>query len=343
MVNYCAEYIWIDAFNNLRSKTKFIYNVKTYDIKDFPEWNFDGSSTGQSTSSNSDIILKPVRMFDDPFRKSLMCTKSVLLLCETFDSNNQPLLSNNRSLANKIFSNYLNEKPWYGLEQEYFIMDSSTKLPVGFNELLSQGQYYCGVGGECIFKREFVEKHLEYCIYAGVNISGINAEVAPGQWEFQVGPCEGIEAGDHLWMARYILNRLCETENNIYISFEPKPLTGNWNGSGCHTNFSTKNMREGTSNRTGLNYIDEAICKLKNKHLEHMEVYGDGNEKRMSGEFETSNYHIFTDGISDRGASIRRGLSTFQNNKGYFEDRRPSSNCDPYLVTSKILETIMEN
>lgn len=343
MVNYCAEYIWIDAFNNLRSKTKFIYNVETYDIKDFPEWNFDGSSTSQATGDNSDIILKPVRMFNDPFRKELMHTNSVLLLCETFDPNNQPLLSNNRFLANKIFSNFLNENPWYGLEQEYFIMDISTKLPVGFNESSSQGQYYCGVGGENVFKREFVEKHLEYCIYAGVNLSGINAEVAPGQWEFQVGPCEGIEAGDHLWMARYILNRLCEIETNIYISFEPKPLKGNWNGSGCHTNFSTKNMREGTLNKAGLEYINEAITKLKNKHLEHMKVYGDGNEERMSGELETANYHIFTDGISNRGASIRRGLQTVQNNKGYFEDRRPSSNCDPYIVTSKILETIMEN
>ena len=315
MVNYCAEYIWIDAYNNLRSKTKLIYNVETYNIKDFPEWNFDGSSTGQATGDNSDVILKPIRMFNDPFRNSLINTKSILLLCETYNSNNQPLLSNNRFLANKIFSNFLDEEPWYGFEQEYFIMDSLTKLPIGYKQLSSQGSYYCGVGGENVFERELVEKHLKYCLYAGVNISGINAEVAPGQWEFQVGPCEGIEAGDHLWIARYILNRLCEIENNIYISFEPKPLKGNWNGSGCHTNFSTKNMRIGTTNKTGLDYINEAICKLKDKHSEHMEVYGSGNEERMSGKFETANFYTFTDGVSDRGASIRRGLQTVQNKK----------------------------
>jgi|UniRef100_A0A6C0CHF6 glutamine synthetase len=344
MVNYCIEYIWIDANNNLRSKTKLIYNINinfAMEVKDFPEWNFDGSSTNQATGDNSDVILKPKCMFKDPFRKSLESTICILLLCETYTSDNKPLPSNNRYLADKLFANHSHEKPWYGLEQEYFIINSLTKLPVGFNDSLSQGQYYCGVGGENIFERKLVEKHLEYCLYAGINISGINAEVAPGQWEFQVGPCEGIVAGDHLWIARYILNRLCEEEENISVNFEPKPLKGNWNGSGCHTNFSTKNMREGNGNKCGLDYINEAIDNLQKKHLEHMKVYGDGNEERMSGNFETADYNTFTHGISDRGASIRRGLQTVKNKKGYFEDRRPSSNCDPYLVTSKIFETII--
>jgi len=342
MVNYCIEYIWIDANNNLRSKTKLIYNINinfVMEVKDFPEWNFDGSSTNQATGDNSDVILKPKCMFKDPFRKSLQSTISVLLLCETYDSNDNPLPSNNRFSANEIFSKHLIEKPWYGLEQEYFIINSLTKLPIGFNDSLSQGQYYCGVGGENIFERKLVEKHLEYCLYAGINLSGINAEVAPGQWEFQVGPCEGILAGDHLWMARYILNRLCEEQQNIAVTFEPKPLKGEWNGSGCHTNFSTKNMRNGTTNKHGLDYINEAIDKLKEKHMEHMYVYGKNNEDRMSGKYETADYYVFTDGISDRGASIRRGLQTIKNKKGYFEDRRPSSNCDPYIVTSKIFET----
>jgi len=341
MSYYSLEYIWIDANNNLRSKTKIfhIYSNEELCIHDLPEWNFDGSSTNQATGDNSDVILKPICIFKDPFRKFTDIT-SKLILCETYDSNGNPLPSNTRFAAKDLFKKKRHENPWYGLEQEYFIMNSITKLPVGYNEYNSQGQYYCGVGGGNVFERKLVEKHLEYCLYAGITISGINAEVAPGQWEFQVGPCEGIKAGDHLWVARYILCRLCEEEENIEISFEPKPLKGNWNGSGCHTNFSTENMREGTVDKTGLEYINEAINKLKEKHMEHMKVYGKGNEERMSGKFETADYYTFTDGISDRGASIRRGLQTVKNKKGYFEDRRPSSNCDPYLVTSKILETI---
>jgi glutamine synthetase len=202
-----------------------------------------------------------------------------------------------------------------------------------------QGQYYCSVGTENAFGRQIADYHLRMCIIAGVKISGINAEVAPGQWEFQIGPCEGIEQGDHMWIARYLLERVGELFH-VSINFEPKPMKGQLNGSGCHTNFSTHNMRNGTSNRTGLEYIDEAIKKLSIKHSEHMEVYGSGNEERMTGEFETAKYDVFSDGIANRGCSIRRGNETYKNQKGYFEDRRPSSNCDPYLVTSKIFDTI---
>ena len=343
MTCYSLEYIWIDANNNLRSKTKILYFSGEHGlcIDDVPLWNFDGSSTNQATGNNSDVILKPINIFNDPFRKFTNIT-SKLVLCETYDANNNPLSSNNRYFAKQIFDQYEKEHPWFGLEQEYFIMDAFTKLPIFYNESNTQGQYYCGVGECNELERKLVEKHLEYCLYAGIRISGINAEVAPGQWEFQVGPCTGISAGDHLWVARYILNRLCEEENNIEISLEPKHLKGNWNGSGCHTNFSTVFMREGKGSKTGLEYINEAIDKLREKHMEHMKVYGDGNEERMSGKFETADYNTFTDGISDRGASIRRGLETVKNKKGYFEDRRPSSNCDPYLVTSKIMETIAE-
>jgi|UniRef100_A0A6C0CW75 glutamine synthetase len=342
MTCYCLEYIWIDSNNNLRSKTKIFHFCPDDDglnLYDLPLWNFDGSSTNQASGDNSDVILKPINMFNDPFRK-FTGISSKLVLCETYDANNNPLPSNNRYLAKQIFDQNEKEQPWFGLEQEYFIIDSITKLPVGYNESNTQGQYYCGVGGGNVFERRLVEKHLEYCLYAGIRISGINAEVAPGQWEFQVGPSTGISAGDHLWVARYILNRLCEDTQCLEISLEPKYLKGNWNGSGCHTNFSTVFMREGKGSKTGLEYINEAIDKLREKHIEHMKVYGEGNEERMSGKFETADYNTFTDGISDRGASIRRGIETVKNKKGYFEDRRPSSNCDPYLVTSKIMETI---
>ena len=176
------------------------------------------------------------------------------------------------------------------------------------------------------------------CIYAGINISGINAEVAPGQWEYQIGPCTGIEAGDQLWVARYIFEKITE-KYDVYISLDPKPLIGDWNGSGCHTNFSTKKMRD----ELGIIEINNAIRLLSMNHAEHIAVYGEGNEKRLSGKHETSSYHNFTSGIADRTASIRIGNKTVSQGFGYFEDRRPSSNMNPYLVTAKMFETICLN
>ena len=221
---------------------------------------------------------------------------------------------------------------------------TDNKLQIlGFNEDGSpvtgngQGQYYCGVGTNNAFGRKIVESHLSACLTAGVKLSGINAEVAPGQWEFQVGPCEGIEAGDHLWMARYILQRVGECFG-VVVNYEPKPITGDWNGSGCHTIL----VQLKCVKKVDLN-ISKAIDKLSKVHTEHMNVYGTGNELRMTGEHETADYQTFSAGVADRGRSIRIGNLTKKNKRGYFEDRRPSSNCDPYQVTSKMYETIVIN
>lgn len=332
---YTLEYVWIDGNDQLRSKTRVMYDGKRpKNIESIPNWNYDGSSTNQADGKDSDVILKPVAIFRDPFRGG----DNKLVLCDTYDSENNPHTSNSRYNANKIFNAKLDEKPWFGLEQEYFIKKGL--IPLGYDSINKQGQYYCGVGTDNAFAREIVEKHLNYCLYSGVKISGINAEVAPGQWEFQVGPCEGIQAGDHLWMARYILYRVSE-EFDVIIDLSPKPLKGEWNGSGCHTNYSTEHMREGckTTRKTGLDFINEAIVKLSSNHKEHMDVYGTGNQERMTGNYETADYNVFTDGVSNRGASIRRGIDTVKNKCGYFEDRRPSSNCDPYKVTSIIFKT----
>jgi glutamine synthetase len=184
-----------------------------------------------------------------------------------------------------------------------------------------------------------VDAHLDACIYAGLKISGINAEVAPGQWEFQIGPAEGIEAGDHLWMARYLLERITEDfGSEVYIEYHPKPLQG-INGSGCHCNYSTNEMREGREDKKGIEFIYEAIKKLEDNHDAHMKVYGADNDQRMTGLHETSSYKKFTYGKANRGCSVRIGNKTVEEGRGYFEDRRPASNCDPYLVTSKIFET----
>ncbi len=330
-----VEYVWIGGTHELRSKTKVVQGEVSLDT--LSNWNYDGSSTGQAEGKDSEIVIVPRALFNDPFRND-----GYMVMCDTFKPDMKSGASNNyRIYADSIFERNLDLKPWYGMEQEYFLINPKTNKPLGFpeeGEPSPQGQYYCSAGAENAFGREVAEEHLQMCIKAGIQISGINAEVAPGQWEFQVGPVEGVSAGDHLWMARYILLRVAE-KHGVIVDFEPKPMKGDWNGSGCHTNFSTKPMREGEGDKSGLDIIEEAIQKLSEKHEFHMKLYGTGNELRMTGEHETSKYDQFSHGRANRGASVRIGNETIHNEKGYFEDRRPSSNCDPYLVTSVLFQT----
>lgn len=319
-----AEYFWLGGKNEFRSKIKIIRNYS-----DIIDWDYDGSSTMQADGDNSEVILKPKAIFINPFYQN-----GYLVLCGTYNSNGIPLQNNHRDWAENIFNNNLKEQPWYGLEQEYFIIDPNTNNPIGFNSDKTQGQFYCSVGCLNAFGRNIVDEHLDKCLTAGLTISGINAEVAVGQWEFQIGPVEGIKAGDELFTARYILERIAE-KHNVLINYEPK-LFNNWNGSGCHTNFSTLKMREDN----GINEIYQAIEKLKLKHNEHMDVYGENNQKRLTGIHETSSFENFNCGVANRGASIRIGNKTIADKKGYFEDRRPAANMNPYLVTAKIFETV---
>lgn len=234
------------------------------------------------------------------------------------------------------------QHPWFGMEQEYTILGTDGH-PFGWpsNGFPGpQGPYYCGVGADKAYGRDIVEAHYKACLYAGVDICGTNAEVMPAQWEFQVGPTEGINMGDHLWMARFILHRVCE-DFGVVASFDPKPISGNWNGAGCHTNFSTKEMREDG----GLKSIEESIEKLAKRHNYHIRAYdpkgGLDNARRLTGHHETSNIHEFSAGVANRGASIRIPRSVGQEKKGYFEDRRPSANCDPYAVTEALIRTCL--
>jgi glutamine synthetase len=258
-------------------------------------------------------------------------------MCDTYKTSGEPAKYNNRYEASKVFEQYVSQEPWYGLEQEYFICRSDNGYPLGFEGKITQGQFYCSVGSQNAFGREISDQHLDACIYANINISGTNAEVAPGQWEFQIGPVEGIDAAEQLWMARYILERIAEPLG-LFINYHPKPLLGDWNGSGCHTNFSTASMRS----PGGLSIILASMDKLKNKHTEHMAIYGQFNEDRMSGRHETSKFDEFTYGIGNRQVSVRIPNETVKNGMGYLEDRRPAANIDPYQVTAKILQTIME-
>jgi glutamine synthetase len=330
-----AEYVWIGGEGELRSKARSL--PENQDLNHLPEWNYDGSSTKQAEGNDSEVILKPRNVYHCPFRKE----NNILVMCDTYKPDGTPIFNNHRHHADKIFSQNLDEKPWYGIEQEFFMINRKTNKPLGFPQEghpNPQFQYYCSVGAGNAIGRALIDEHYQACLDAGLSISGINAEVAPGQWEYQIGPVEGINAGDQVCISRYILQRIAE-KYDVGIDFEPKPVAGDWNGSGCHTNYSTKSMREGTDSKTGYQVIEEAIEKLSKRHDEHMAVYGTGNELRMTGLHETSRFDQFSYGVANRGASVRIPNATIQDGKGYFEDRRPSSNMDPYQVTSILFET----
>ncbi|KAI3380601.1 hypothetical protein SNEBB_002956 [Seison nebaliae] len=335
-----ATYIWVDGSGeNVRSKTMTVNHVP--EMPDtLPWWNFDGSSTGQAEGSNSDVYLKPVALFRDPFRLG----NHKLVLCETFKYDKvTPTASNKRAACLRTMQDVVEHKPWFGIEQEYTLLERDGRpfgwpKPMGFPG--PQGPYYCGVGANNAYGRDVTEALYRACLYAGVKICGDNAEVMPSQWEFQVGPCVGIEAGDHLWVARYILHRVAE-DFGIVVTFDPKPIPGDWNGAGAHTNFSTIAMRQDN----GIEFIDKAIEKLAKRHVEHIRGYdpngGEDNARRLTGQHETSSLSNFSAGIANRGASIRIPRSVGHEKKGYLEDRRPSSNCDPYTVTDMICRTVI--
>lgn len=336
-----AEYVWVDADGNTRSKTRTLDASKADSVSALPKWNFDGSSTNQAPGDDSEVILRPCRIFKDPFRARNDDVDNILVMCDTYTPAGDALPSNQRAIAEKAFEGKEDEEVWFGMEQEFTLFNLDQRTPLGWPEQgfpnRPQGPYYCSVGPENSFGRDITDAMYKACLYAGIELSGTNGEVMPGQQEFQVGPCIGIDAGDQLMMSRYILQRVCE-DFQVYCTLHPKPIVeGDWNGAGMHTNVSTKSMRE----EGGLEIIKQAIYKLGQKHDEHIAVYGEGNELRLTGAFETASMDSFSFGVANRGASIRIGRDTWAEGKGYFEDRRPSSNCDPYVVTGKIMDTIM--
>jgi len=338
-----AEYIWIDGSGvEVRSKCMTL-EKKVTTIDQLPEWSYDGSSTFQAPTSNSEVILKPIAFFPDPFRRG----DNVLVLCETFVwtdkdfTDLKPANTNFRHFAKEVFEQCKDQHPWCGLEQEYTLfnrMNTGSRWPLGWPSggfPGPQGPYYCSIGAMNCFGRVIMEDHYKACIYAGIKISGTNPEVMPGQWEFQIGPSECLVAADHLWVARYILGRVAESYN-ISVSIDPKPVSGDWNGAGGHTNFSTN----ATRGEGGIKFIYEAIEKLSKKHKEHIKHYGEGNDQRLTGKHETSSIEDFSSGVADRSVSVRINSSTKSKGKGYFEDRRPASSFDPYLVEALIADTV---
>ncbi len=328
------EYIWLDGYKptqSLRSKTQVRENFSGK-LEDAPMWSFDGSSTEQADGSDSDCLLKPVAIFPDPGRKN-----SYLVMTEVLNADGTPHESNGRATIEDDDDDF-----WFGFEQEYFLWVPETDRPPGFPKdgfPRPQGPYYCSVGGSNAYGREIVEEHLDTCLEAGVGIEGINAEVAAGQWEFQVFAKGAKRSGDETWVARYLLERTAE-EYGLAIDWHPKPLGDtDWNGSGMHANFSNGVMRE-----AGKEDNFNKICEQFGKNIErHISVYGADNDKRLTGAHETQAIDQFSYGISDRGASIRIPVATVDDGwKGRLEDRRPASNADPYKVAAAIVKTTKE-
>lgn len=343
------EYIWVDGSKptqTLRSKTKVVSSVPG-SAEGLPTWGFDGSSTNQATGNKSDCILQPVRMFADPTRAN-----SYLVMCEVMNADGTPHPSNKRHLLREVIQKADGgaDECLFGLEQEYTLFKGSR--PLGFGEdrrfPAAQGPYYCGVGADEVFGRALVEEHMKACVEAGILISGINAEVMPGQWEFQVGPLSPLEVGDHLWVARWLLYRLGE-KYGIHATLDPKPVPGDWNGAGCHANFSTLEMRASNmealhggvaaGKKHGMDAIEE-WCERASHHIkEHLSAYGEGIEMRLTGRHETCRYDQYKWGVSDRTASIRIPLMAKIDGHGYLEDRRPNANACPYQVATVMLKT----
>lgn len=343
-----AEYIWIDGGHptaSLRSKTRVLYDqeipastelgrLDQIDMGWFPEWGADGSSTMQASGADSDIVLRPVSAIRDPFRPGGYLVMTEVFVGETGEAHS----SNSRAdLRWVLDQGAANVDSLWGFEQEYTFLTRGGR-PLGFPEEgfpAPQGPYYCGVGTTKIAGREVYERFLEVCLAAGVNISGVNWEVMPGQAEVQVGAVGPLMATDHIWFARYLLERTGE-DFDVQVSFDPKPATGDWNGAGMHTNFSTKQMRE----PGGITEITRACNAIGEKVEEHLAAYGDRFEDRLTGAHETAHYSEFSFGVSDRTASIRIPRSVQEKGSGYLEDRRPNANADPYRIAARLLRTV---
>ena len=317
------EYIWLDGYQpepSLRSK------IKTTADETPPDWAFDGSSTQQAEGGASDCLLLPVHTYDGPL------FADYLVMCQVETGEHKTHSSNTRVAAEKVVT----DEWWFGFEQEYFFTGKDGS-PLGWQDGTPrpQGDYYCGVGADNVQGREISEAHLETCLEAGIELSGTNAEVALGQWEYQCFG-KGIKAGDDLWVSRYLLYKVAE-EFGVGVNLHPKPKTGDWNGSGMHTNFSNEEMRT-----KGSQKLFYSICdKLGEVHKEGIKSYGSNNDMRLTGKHETQSIDQFSYAIFDRGASIRIPIFTIEHDwNGYLEDRRPASNADPYKIMSHIVGTL---
>lgn len=342
-----AEYIWLDGgqpVQRTRSKSRVVSVPDAPRASDFPAWSFDGSSTEQASGDDSDCLLEPVCVVRDPLRGA----GNYLVLCEVQNPDDSPHATNQRATLRSVMAaadaNGEKTDPWVGFEQEYTLYRDGRPLGFPANGFPGpQGPYYCGTGADRIYGRQIAEEHARACLDAGIQIYGLNAEVMPGQWEFQVG-FRGIEGetgdalliSDHAWLARWLLHRIGE-RHGVEVSFDNKPVKGDWNGAGMHTNFSTAQTRDPS---TGMASIEAAIGRLEQRHGQHIRLYGDKLAERLTGLHETCDINTFKWGVANRGASIRVPKPVATKGYGYLEDRRPGANADPYVVAASLIATV---
>lgn len=338
------EYVWLGGSGwDFRSKCK-VMNKPISTVEECPEWNYDGSSTGQAPTHESEVLLKPAKIVGDPIRGG----HHKIVLCETYHPDGRPTASNFRHYAKKVFEEEAVKKEdiWFGVEQEYILTKEVADaidhnlIPVAWVEGKAhrkQGVFYCGVGAGRAISRNIPEEHLKICLTAGLELAGINAEVFPGQWEYQVGIVKGIDSCDQLWLSRYFLFRVCEKYNTVPV-FDPKPIKGDWNGSGCHVNISTNSTRDAKGSEACLSVIKGYLANMEKFHKKDLLFYGEKNDERLTGAHETGDMNTFSYSVGGRGTSVRIPSTTASGDTAYFEDRRPAGNMDPYLCHARIAD-----
>jgi len=338
-----VEYIWLGGRGEFRSKVRYIREGDA-----ITDWNYDGSSTGQASTENSEVVLRPVANYSD----NADSHGKIYVLCETYtmkDNGTMVPLPNNYRSAAAVAGEGISDDMWFGFEQEFFIYDLVREKMLGtYHNMPPQSQYYCGVEAVGDYRygktsiewrsvsdvRKFTEILAQRCVDFGLGITGWNLEVAPGQAEIQIFG-KGLRACDDLMMMRYLAHRVL-LEYNMKPVFDPKPMGSKWNGTGLHTNVSTTETRgEG-----GLDVMKGLMRRLAAKHADHLAVYGDGNEARLTGLHETSSMNEFSWSIGGRNTSVRIPRTCSVDGKGYFEDRRPAGNADPYRIAKRMAETL---
>jgi glutamine synthetase len=327
--NCCvAEYVWLDGKGQTRSKCKTMDKTPS-GCDDCTIWTFNGACTDQAEAVSSDVYLVPRKVFTDPIRGA----PHVLVVCECITQAMEPAKGNFRAECAEVMEKFANSDPWFGLEQEYVLMDDQgTPLTV------AAGDNYCGRGALSLpkYMREIMGDHYAQCLSAGIKISGMNCESGRAQAEFQIGPCKGLNAGDHMIAARHTLHK-CANRYRCAVSFKGYHSDIEV-PSGMHVNFSSRETR----GDGGLIIIEKVCRALGRRMKEAIGVYGGENAERLCGKKDTSEMNSFSFAIADRTASIRIPRSVGIVAKGYLEDRRPSANSDPYRVTAFVMKTAGE-